>query len=54
VHMLYGRRLTRFLQGLGYPDSGVTLVLVEEQLLRFSNAIRFEDDLTFVEVRLYD
>jgi PAS domain S-box-containing protein len=39
------------LQKQGYPESDLRMDLLEEELLKYSNAIRLEDDLTFVEVR---
>ncbi len=43
--------LVGILQGLGYPQAGLQVGAVEEQLLRYSNDIRLPDDLTFIEVR---
>ena len=43
--------LIEILQGQGYPASDLRMDLLEEELLKYSNAIRLEDDLTFVEVR---
>ena len=43
--------LARILKQSGYPESGIQMAAVEEQLLRFSNAIRLDDDVTFIEVR---
>ncbi len=43
--------LLRILKNLGYPARGININAVEEELLRFSNAIRLEDDLTFLEAR---
>lgn len=37
---------------LGYPNSGTSLAMIEEELLRRSDRIRFDDDLTFLEARL--
>jgi len=39
------------LQGLGYPEKGIRMKFVEEALLKFSNALRLEDDVTLLEVR---
>ena len=39
--------LLAVLNELGYPDSGVELSAIEEELLRRSDRIRFDDDLTF-------
>ena len=44
--------LTEILKGLGYPNSNVTLAGIEEELLRRSDRIRFDDDLTFLEIRV--
>lgn len=49
--MLGVEGLVRVLKKLGYPESGINIAAVEEELLRFSNAIRLEDDLTFLEAR---
>jgi PAS domain S-box-containing protein len=43
--------LLRILAEVGYPESG-DLGAVEEELLIFSDVIRFNDDLTFFEARL--
>lgn len=43
--------LIRILQGLGYPAAPMNTDAVEEELLKFSNAIRLDDDVTFIEVR---
>ena len=48
--MLGVNGLISVLQGLGYPRSGMPIALVEEALLKYSNAIRLEDDLTLIEV----
>lgn len=50
--MLGVEGLVRILKKLGYPESGINIGAVEGELLRFSNAIRLEDDLTFLEARL--
>ena len=39
------------LESLGYPQNGIRMKLVEEALLRFSNALRLADDVTMLEVR---
>ena len=49
--MLGVEGLVRILKEFGYPKSGIHVDAVEEALLRFSNAIRLEDDLTFLEAR---
>ena len=43
--------LIRILKGLGYPEPS-SQEAMEEELLKFSNAIRLEDDVTFIEMRL--
>ncbi len=43
--------LIAILQKLNYPRSGIRAAAVEEQLLKYSNSIRLEDDLTFIEMR---
>jgi hypothetical protein len=50
--MLGVEGLVRILGGIGYPKHGIQATAVEEELLRFSNAIRLEDDLTFIEAKL--
>ncbi len=44
--------LVAVLKGLGYPNSNVTLAAIEEELLRRSDRIRFDDDLTLLEMRI--
>ena len=39
------------LKASGYPESGVRMAAIEEGLLKFSHAIRLDDDVTFMEVR---
>ncbi|UCD76203.1 MAG: SpoIIE family protein phosphatase [Phycisphaerales bacterium] len=46
--------LIAILHSLGYPRSPIRMDALEEALLKFSNAIRLEDDLTFIEIRLGD
>ena len=36
---------------MGYPYSDITFTAIEEEMLRYSDRIRFDDDLTFFEVR---
>jgi sigma-B regulation protein RsbU (phosphoserine phosphatase) len=50
--MLGVEGLIRILRGLGYPESGLRMKAVEEELLRYSNAIRLVDDVTLIEARL--
>jgi len=42
--------LVGFLKQQGYPQADIQMDALEEQLLKYSNAIRLEDDLTLVEV----
>lgn len=36
----------------GYPESSIQAAPIAEELLTYSNAIRLEDDVTFMEIRL--
>jgi phosphoserine phosphatase RsbU/P len=49
--MLGVEGLIQILKGFGYPKSSININAVEEVLLKFSNSIRLEDDLTFLEAR---
>ena len=40
------------LKDLDYPNSNVSLPAIEEELLRRSDRIRFDDDLTLLEIRI--
>jgi phosphoserine phosphatase RsbU/P len=42
--------LIAVLKRQGYPASGIQIAAVEEELLRYSNAVRLEDDLTLMEI----
>ena len=42
--------LIRILQCLGYPAAPIRREALEEELLKFSNGIRLEDDVTLIEV----
>jgi serine phosphatase RsbU (regulator of sigma subunit) len=42
--------LVGILKNHGYPQADVEMEALEEELLKYSNAIRLEDDLTIVEV----
>jgi sigma-B regulation protein RsbU (phosphoserine phosphatase) len=42
--------LVRILRKQGYPDAAIQMDVLEEELLKYSNAIRLDDDLTLVEV----
>jgi serine phosphatase RsbU (regulator of sigma subunit) len=44
--------LLRVLQDLRYPESGVDFRAIEAVLLAYSDRIRFDDDLTFLEMRM--
>ncbi len=43
--------LVAILRNHGYPDCGIDMDALEEELLKYSNAIRLEDDLTLIEIR---
>ena len=43
--------LIEILKKLGYPAPDVALTAIEEELLKYSNAVRLEDDLTLIEIR---
>jgi phosphoserine phosphatase RsbU/P len=43
--------LIRILKTLGYPAISIKTNAVEEELLKFSNAIRLDDDVTLIEMR---
>jgi serine phosphatase RsbU (regulator of sigma subunit) len=42
--------LIAILKKHGYPASGIQISAIEEELLKYSNAIRLEDDLTLIEI----
>ncbi len=44
--------LIAILKDLGYPASDIQVTAIEERILKYSNAIRLDDDLTFLEIRL--
>jgi PAS domain S-box-containing protein len=44
--------LIRLLQDLQYPARSLDVPGLEERLLKYSNAIRFDDDITLLELRL--
>jgi len=44
--------LEALLKNLGYPDSKAQFNEIEKELLKYSEQIRFDDDLTFLEARL--
>ncbi len=43
--------LMDMLRSQGYPEVAIQMDALEEELLRFSNAIRLPDDLTLIEIR---
>jgi len=43
--------LANILKKQGYPDTPIRMEAVERELLRYSNAIRLEDDLTIINIR---
>jgi serine phosphatase RsbU (regulator of sigma subunit) len=43
--------LVAILRNHGYPDCSIDMDALEEELLKYSNAIRLEDDLTLIEIR---
>ncbi|UCD29109.1 MAG: SpoIIE family protein phosphatase [Planctomycetota bacterium] len=45
--------LMAILKRVGYPKSGQGFKAIEEQMLKYSDRIRFDDDLTFLEVSIY-
>ncbi len=51
-HMLGTDGLRRVLHAAGYPGIEPDLADVESRLLAASNRIRFDDDLTFVDIRM--
>jgi len=44
--------LIAILQKQGYPKTNIRMDELEEDLLKYSNTIRLDDDLTFIEVRI--
>ncbi|MHB8902110.1 MAG: PP2C family protein-serine/threonine phosphatase, partial [Thermoguttaceae bacterium] len=56
IHNAHGKMLdidglVTILRKQGYPGRGIDMAALEEELLRYSNAIRLADDLTMIEVR---
>ncbi len=43
--------LIAILKKQGYPASGIQIAAIEEELLKYSNAVRLKDDLTLMEMR---
>jgi PAS domain S-box-containing protein len=52
--MLEADGLLDILRSQGYPGTDIQMDALEEELLRYSNAIRLEDDLTLVEARIHE
>ena len=50
--MLGSEGLIEILRSQNYPQSPLRMEALEEELLRYSNSIRLEDDLTIIELRL--
>ena len=42
--------LVAILRNQGYPESDINMEALEKELLKYSNAIRLEDDLTFIDI----
>jgi PAS domain S-box-containing protein len=56
IHNAQGQMLetdgvVSILKSQGYPDRGLDIGALEEALLKYSNSIRLEDDLTMIEAR---
>ena len=49
--MLGSEGLLKILTNQGYPQNPLQMVDLEEALLKYSNAIRLEDDLTIIEIQ---
>jgi sigma-B regulation protein RsbU (phosphoserine phosphatase) len=45
--------LARILTGLNYPQNQLNMGELQEELLKFSNEIRLQDDITIMEVRFW-
>lgn len=43
--------LVGILRNQGYPSAGIRMDALEEELLKYSNSIRLDDDLTLIEIR---
>jgi len=46
--------LLTMLRKQGYPRTNIQMHILEEELLKYSNAIRLDDDLTLIEIRISD
>jgi len=44
-------RFTQILKALDYPKKPLRMEILEEELLKFSNDIRLQDDITIIEAR---
>jgi len=44
---------TQILKSLYYPEAPLSMDALEEKLLKFSNAIRLQDDITIIEARYF-
>ncbi len=49
--MLGPHGLIEILKSQDYPRSHLSMEALEEALLKYSNSIRMEDDLTIIEIR---
>ena len=49
--MLGSEGLIKILKSQGYPQSPLQMATLEEALLKYSNSIRLEDDLTIIEMK---
>ena len=44
---------TKILKALDYPEKPLNMETLEEELLKFSNDIRLQDDITIIEARYF-
>jgi hypothetical protein len=49
--VLSSQAVSNRLPGRVYPRADIQMDALEEELLKYSNGIRLEDDLTFIEIR---
>ena len=49
--MLEAKGLIEILKNQDYPRSPLRMKVLEEALLKYSNSIRLEDDLTIIEIK---
>jgi sigma-B regulation protein RsbU (phosphoserine phosphatase) len=47
------KEFTEILKGLDYPKTPLNMEAFEEQLLKYSNDIRLQDDITIIETRYF-